>query len=122
VEKEAEAVLIPADIFRDWVKRYDPWREFVFELLSERLSTVMAVVEEVVFQRMDRRVATLILHRSESLNPIRATHQEIAAELGSSREVISRILEDFSQKGWVEVGRGTVEILDRNGLESRAVV
>ena len=122
VEKEAEAVMIPADNFRDWVKRYDPWREFVFELLSERLSTVMAVVEEVVFQRMDRRVATLILHRSESLNPIRATHQEIAAELGSSREVISRILEDFSQKGWVEVGRGTVEILDRNGLESRAVV
>jgi CRP/FNR family transcriptional regulator, anaerobic regulatory protein len=122
VEEEAEAVMIPADTFRDWVKRYDPWREFVFDLLSERLSTVMAVVEEVVFQRMDRRVASFLLNRAKSLNPIRVTHQEIAAELGSSREVVSRILEDFSQKGWVEVGRGTVEILDLEGLESRMVV
>jgi CRP/FNR family transcriptional regulator, anaerobic regulatory protein len=122
VEKEAEAVMIPADTFRDWVKRYDPWREFVFDLLSERLSTVMAIVDEVVFQRMDRRVASLLLKKVKTLNPIRTTHQEIAAELGSSREVISRILEDFSEKGWVEVGRGTVEILDVDGLESRAVV
>lgn len=122
VEKEAEAVMIPADTFRDWVKRYDPWREFVFELLSDRLSTVMAVVEEVVFQRMDRRVASLLLNRMEAGQPIRVTHQEIAAELGSSREVISRLLEDFSERGWVEVGRGTVEILDVDGLTSRAVV
>ena len=122
VEKEAEAVMIPAEPFREWVRRFDPWREFVFDLLSERLSTVMAVVDEVVFQRMDRRVASLLLSRSETLNPIHGTHQEIAAELGSSREVISRILEDFSQKGWVEVGRGTVEILDKDGLFSRAVM
>jgi CRP/FNR family transcriptional regulator len=122
VEKEAEAVMIPADTFREWVKRYDPWREFVFDLLSERLSTVMAVVEEVVFQRMDRRVASLLLNKVEIGQPIRVTHQEIAAELGSSREVISRILEDFSQKGWVEVGRGTIEILDEEGLASRSGV
>jgi CRP/FNR family transcriptional regulator, anaerobic regulatory protein len=120
VEKEAEAVMIPADTFRDWVKRYDPWREFVFDLLSERLSTVMAVVEEVVFQRMDRRLATWLL--TQSLNPVHTTHQEIAAELGSSREVISRLLEDFSQKGWIEVERGTVEILDEDGLLSRTTV
>lgn len=122
VEKDAEAVMIPANIFRDWVKRYDPWREFVFELLSDRLSTVMAVVDQVVFQRMDRRVASLLLDQSKMRNPISITHQEIAAELGSSREVISRILEDFSQKGVVEVGRGTVEILDLEELADRAIV
>jgi CRP/FNR family transcriptional regulator len=122
VEKDAEAVMIPADTFRDWVKRYDPWREFVFELLSDRLSTVMAVVDQVVFQRMDRRVASLLLSKSKVTHPIQITHQEIAAELGSSREVISRILEDFSQKGVVEVGRGTVEILDFEELTERSVV
>jgi len=122
VERDAEAVMIPADTFRDWVKRYDPWREFVFELLSDRLSTVMAVVDQVVFQRMDRRVASLLLNKSKAMNPIQITHQEIAAELGSSREVISRMLEDFSQKGVVEVGRGTVEILDFEELADRAVV
>ncbi len=56
------------------------------------------------------------------MHPVQITHQEIAAELGSSREVISRILEDFSQKGIVEVGRGTVEILDFEELADRAVV
>src|SRR6266545_2514570 len=116
VEQEAEAVMIPADTFRDWVRRYDPWREFVFDLLSDRLSTVMAVVDQIVFHRMDRRVASLLLNKSKVTNPISVTHQEIAAELGSSREVISRILEDFSQKGVVEVGRGAVEILDLEGL------
>lgn len=122
VEKEAEAVMIPADVFRDWVKRYDLWREFVFDLLFERLSTVMAVVEEVAFQRMDRRVASLLLVKSRTQRPIRMTHQEIAAELGSSREVISRIMEDFSQRGIIESGRGTIEILDVEELTSQAVV
>lgn len=122
VEEEAEAVMIPADKFRDWVKRYDLWREFVFDLLSDRLSTVMAVVDEVVFQRMDRRVASLLIIKSKLLHPIRTTHQELASELGSSREVISRILEDFSQKGLVEVGRGVVEILDFDELNALAVV
>ena len=122
VEKEAEAVMIPADAFRDWVKRHDLWREFVFDLLSERLSTVMAVVDEVVFQRMDRRVASLLLTKSRTDHLIRITHQEIAAELGSSREVISRILEDFSQRGIIESGRGTIEILDSEELTSLAVV
>jgi len=122
VETDAEAVMIPADKFREWVKRYDPWREFVFELLSDRLSTVMAIVDEVVFQRMDRRLASLLLARSAIANPFRVTHQEIAAELGSSREVISRILEDFSQKGMVAVGRGTVEVLDFEEVGNRAVV
>lgn len=122
VEKDAEAVMIPADAFRDWVKRHDLWREFVFDLLSDRLSMVMAVVDEVAFQRMDRRVASLLLTKSRSHYPIQITHQEIAAELGSSREVISRILEDFSQRGIIESGRGTIEILDGEELTSLAVV
>jgi CRP/FNR family transcriptional regulator len=122
VEKDAEAVMIPADVFRDWVKRHDLWREFVFDLLSDRLSTVMAVVDEVVFQRMDRRIAAWLLKQAALQNPIRTTHQEIAADLGSSREVISRLLEDFSQRNWVFVGRGTVEILNIDSLNSLANV
>jgi CRP/FNR family transcriptional regulator len=122
VEEDAEAIIIPAAVFRDWVKRYDMWREFVFELLSARLSTIMAVVDEVVFQRMDRRVAAWLLSRSQNANPLATTHQEIAAELGSSREVISRILEDFSRNGLISLGRGTIMILDKPALESRAVM
>ncbi|MCK6538412.1 MAG: Crp/Fnr family transcriptional regulator [Anaerolineales bacterium] len=122
VEEDAEAVMIPAEVFRAWVNKYDLWREFVFDLLSERLSTVMAVVDEVVFKRMDRRVASFLLNQAQVQNPMRVTHQEIAAELGSSREVISRIIEDFSREGLIESGRGTIEALDFEGLKSRAVV
>ena len=122
VEEDAEAVMIPAGVFRAWVNRYGLWREFVFDLLSDRLSTVMAVVDEVVFKRMDRRVASWLLNQARVRNPLRVTHQEIAAELGSSREVISRILEDFSREELIEAGRGTIEVLDFDGLESRSVV
>ena len=122
VEEDAEAVMIPAEVFRAWVNRYSLWREFVFELLSDRLSTVMTVVDEVVFKRMDRRVASWLLNQARVQNPMRVTHQEIAAELGSSREVISRILEDFSKEELIEAGRGTLEVLDFDGLESRSVM
>lgn len=122
VEEDAEAVMIPAEVFRAWVNKYELWREFVFDLLSERLSTVMAVVDEVVFKRMDRRVAALLLNQAKVQNPMRVTHQEIAAELGSSREVISRILEDFSKDELIESGRGALEVLDFEELEARALV
>ncbi len=121
VEQEAEAIMIPADNFRDWVRRYDLWRGFVFDLLSQRLSSVMALVDEVAFRRLDARVASLLLERSQAQNPIHITHQEIAAELGSSREVISRVLEDFAARGLIRSARGTVEVLDRHALDTRLV-
>ena len=122
VEEDIEAVVIPAELFREWVKRYDLWREFVFDLLSDRLSTIMTIVDEILFQRMDQRVAAWLLQQAEIQNPVQVTHQEIAAELGSSREVISRVLEEFRQSGLIEPGRGQIEILDKIELESRAAV
>jgi CRP/FNR family transcriptional regulator len=122
VEKIAEAVMIPADTFRDWVRRYDLWREFVFELLSQRLASVMAIVEEVAFRRMDARLAAFLAERARSSSLLHITHQEIAAELGSSREVISRILEDFSAQGLLRSTRGAIEVLDLPALQARSVM
>jgi CRP/FNR family transcriptional regulator len=118
VEEEAEAVLIPAESFRDWVRRYDLWREFVFDLFSQRLQAVMTIVDEVAFQRMDRRVAAFLLEQAQAGNPIEITHREIAAEVGSSREVISRLLEDFSSQGMLATARGSIEVLDFQALEA----
>lgn len=122
VEQEAEAVMIPAEAFREWVRRHDLWREFVFDLFSQRLSTVMAIVDEVVFQRMDRRIASFLINRARNQNPLRVTHQEIAADLGSSREVISRLIEDFVSEGIVRTGRSIIEVLDFEKLESRSLM
>lgn len=117
VESEVEAVMIPADIFRDWIKRFDLWRDFIFKLLYDQLSTMMAIIDEVVFQRMDKRVAAYLINRKKTGKAITVTHQEIASELGSSREVISRILGDFAERGLVTSGRGTIEIADLNALK-----
>jgi CRP/FNR family transcriptional regulator, anaerobic regulatory protein len=122
VEEDAEALMIPAAAFRDWVRRYDIWREYVFDLLSQRLASVLAIVDEVAFRRMDARVADLLLQRHRPGQIIQITHQQIAAELGSSREVISRILEDFASRQLVRSGRGTIEIVDSDLLRTRAGV
>ncbi|MBK7175959.1 MAG: Crp/Fnr family transcriptional regulator [Chloroflexi bacterium] len=122
VEQDAEAVLVPAAAFHDWVDRYALWRGFVFDLLSQRLQSVLAVVDEVTFRRVDARVAALLLNRSRRQHPISITHQEIAAELGSSREVISRILKILAQDGLILPARGHIEILDLDGLEKLSVM
>ena len=121
VEQDAEAVMIPAESFREWIRRYDLWRDFVFDLLGQRLVSVLQIVDEVLFRRLDARVATLLLERGRDQNPIEITHQQIAAELGSSREVISRVVESFAREGVVRPGRGTIEILDGESLETRSV-
>jgi CRP/FNR family transcriptional regulator len=118
VEQDVEAAMIPEAVFRDWVRRHDLWREFVFDLLSQRLLDVLSIVDEVVFRRMDARVAALLLNRCRAENPLSITHQEIAAELGSSREVISRILEGFTSAGMIRSGRGEIEVVDRVSLGS----
>jgi CRP/FNR family transcriptional regulator len=121
VEENAEAVMIPSDVLRDWVKRYDLWRDFIFNLLSQRLNALMEIVDEVAFQRMDIRLANLLLKLCQKDNPILITHQELAAELGSSREVISRLLENFARQGLIRLGRGSIEVPDSQVLAELAL-
>ena len=120
VEQEAEAVMIPAGAFRDWIGRFDLWRDFTFGLLSQRLARLMATVDEVVFRRLDKRLAERLLEQSRGERQLITTHQQLAAELGSSREVISRLLEQLESEGLIRRLRGVIEVVDRDGLEVRA--
>jgi CRP/FNR family transcriptional regulator len=119
VEKEAEAIMIPAETFSNWVRRYDPWRNFVFNLNSQRLVSMMEIIDEVTFQRMDRRIASLLIDRCQDQNPIKITHQTIANELGSSREVVSRLLEDLAGRELARLSRGEIEVLDLKKLQDQ---
>ena len=121
-EDDIEAIMIPADSFRKWVTSYDIWRNFLYQLLSERLSAVLQIVDEVTFGRMDVRVANFLRERTQSENPLHITHQDIADELGSSREVISRLLGSMANAGAIQLGRGTIEVIDKPILENLALM
>ncbi len=105
---------VPRSVFLEVVLRSPAFRVFVFNSLSQRLAHLMALISDVAFRRVDQRIARrLLLHPQ----PITATHQMLADELGTSREVVSRTLEAFQQSGMLRLGRKRIEILDRNALD-----
>lgn len=104
--------LLPRQLF-DELLTQPVFRDFVFHLFSERLADLMQLVEEVAFRKLDQRLASLLLGRGRI---VRATHQQLADELGSVREMVSRLLKGFAEQGLVQLSREQIEILDSAGL------
>ncbi len=121
-ETPIEAVAVPVTDVNSWMGESAAWREYLFGLISGRFADVISMVEEVAFRRVDRRIAALLLKRSieGGNNVIAVTHQEIASDLGSSREVVSRILKDFETASHIEVSRGHVRVLDHHWLRQKS--
>lgn len=118
-ETAVRAALIPAPILRRWTEQYGIWREYVFGLMAQRLATVITTVEEIAFRRVDVRIANFLVQHSS--NTLAITHQEIAAELGTAREVVSRILKDYEREQLVALSRGTITILNRPALHAKTI-
>ncbi|RMF55951.1 MAG: Crp/Fnr family transcriptional regulator [Calditrichaeota bacterium] len=115
-ETDVEVVLIPSPVFRDWVNRYEVWRKFMFNNLSIRLNEILHTIDKMAFQRLDARVASYLLQTANSSQQIKITHQQLAKEVGSSRVVVSRILESMAEEGLIALGRGIITIRNRQGL------
>jgi CRP/FNR family transcriptional regulator len=105
---------LPRELFQDLVLNSRPFRTFVFRFLSIRMAHLMALLDDVAFRRVDQRLASHLLHHDQ---PISETHQMLADSLGTTREVVSRILESFQESGMLRLGRKRIEILDRTALE-----
>jgi CRP/FNR family transcriptional regulator len=118
-EVPTEGVVIPGEVMREWVKTSDLVRDYVIDTMAERLIAYMTLFEEVAFGKMDARLAAFLLHRFDSGPSIATTHEEIAAELGTAREVVSRLLKDLVRTGAIEVGRGRLELRDETALRQR---
>ena len=108
---EVRILLLPSGVFQDLVNSFPVFRTFVFSLLSERLITVFQLIEEVVFGNLEDRLLDYLVEKSED-NILQATHQVIANDLGTSREVVSRLLKDFERQGKIQLGRSRVTLLD----------
>ena len=118
-ETPSVAIIVPGREFRRMWGRYPEMQDFVFRVMSERLVDILSVVDEVAFQPIDLRVADRLLHdtRPPRGPVVTTTHAQLAIELGTSREVISRKLKDLERSGVVRLARGRVELLDRAALE-----
>jgi len=114
-EAETEVVLIPAPLFRHLVSQSPEFSHSVYVGIAQRLESVMDLVEQATYFRLDQRLATLILAGGGRLNK---SHQELADELGVSRENVSRVLSDFRSHGWLEVGRRRIDTLDADALRA----
>lgn len=115
-ESETVLVLLPQGLFLDLLAQA-PFRNFIFNLFAERMADLMRLVEEVAFRKLDQRLAALLLGKGRVVH---ATHQQLADELGSVREMVSRLLKGFAEQGLVALGREQIEIRDAAGLRRLA--
>jgi len=118
-ETATELLLLPASDFQNLIDRHPSFREYVFRLFSDRLTDLMQLVSAVTFQKLDQRLAALLISKP---NPIHATHQSLADELGSAREMVSRLLKGFAEQGWVKLGREHIDILQPDALKRYAML
>ena len=114
-EQDVTAFIMASGHFQRAVDRSPFFRGFVFSNFARRLTNVIGRMEEVLFDPMDRRLARVLLES----NTIRVamTHQELAVQIGTAREVVSRHLKRFEQYGWVSLARGAIDIADPKALE-----
>jgi CRP/FNR family transcriptional regulator len=116
VERATRLLVLPPPLFAALLA-HEPFRGFVFRLFSERLADLTELVEAVAFRRLDARLAERLLGRGAKL---RITHQQLADELGTVREMVSRVLKSFEEQGLVTLGREQIEIVDPAGLRRLA--
>ncbi|MFT7366398.1 MAG: CRP/FNR family transcriptional regulator [Marinobacter psychrophilus] len=110
VEDEVEVVMVPRPLFDRLMDQSDGFRKGIMESYGRRLDDLMLLVEEVAFRRMDERLNEWLQARAER-SPLLITHQDLAIELGTAREVVSRLLKELERKNQVRLARGRIDIL-----------
>lgn len=119
-ETEVSAMAIPVKVFEKGIQQSDTFRRMVFNAFTTHVHLLITLVEEVAFGKLDIRLARRLLEHENGGDSIHITHQELATELGSAREVISRQLKELETRGIIALHRGSIEILDRGALAEMA--
>jgi CRP/FNR family transcriptional regulator len=119
-ETPVQAAAVPRAVFDDLVAQSKSFRTFVFAAFSKRITDLFQMIDEVAFQRLDVRLAEKLIELSNGHGVVLTTHQKLSVELGTAREVISRQLQEFQRRGWIEQARGSVSLLDTEHLEQLA--
>lgn len=110
IEAEKDSVLanIPADTFKELIYRSDSFRTYVFNALAEKLILSIETIEMLIFNSIEERIMTYLQRYANAQGIVKTTHEKLAVELGSSREVITRQLKSMSERGLLELRRGKI--------------
>jgi CRP/FNR family transcriptional regulator len=112
-ETDAEIIAVPALKIKEWMHKYSSWRTFLMKLYNERLVELLSIVDEVAFKHIDFRLIERLKEKAENDNKeIKITHQQLADELGTAREVVSRLLKKLESQGKIKIYRGKIKIID----------
>ena len=111
-EEQTEIIAVPATLATKWFSKFPGWRMFVLKTIDTRYNEILDTLDSVAFKNIDDRLIEYLLIKSKAIhsNTINITHQEIASELSTSREVISRLLKQLEQKGRLKLFRNRIEI------------
>jgi len=114
VEEDAEILVVPAEMVVRWYTLYHSWNEFVTTMCRKRFLNLLDGFNSVVYDRIDDRLKSYLRQRAQALgtNELQLTHKKIAEDLGTAREVVSRLLKAFEVEGKVSIGRGKLTLED----------
>lgn len=121
-EARTDAVVVPAAVVRKWITTDERIRSYVFATMAGRLTELLTLAVEISVSRMDARLASLLLRLVgvHANGTLLLTHDELAAELGTAREVVSRLLKEFERGGAIRLARGHITVLDQTRLTGLA--
>jgi CRP/FNR family transcriptional regulator len=118
VQADVLFAAIPDDVFHRLMSASPRFRNYVLSNYGDLLSSLIMLVDEVAFASLDLRLARRLLAEAEDTNVISKTHQQLALDLGSVREVVSRYVSEWERLGWVRSSRGSIEVLNRGALSA----
>ncbi len=113
IEEDCELIIIPVDKVIQWVKKYPEWVDYIFKLYNKRFEDLLEVVNAIAFQKMDERIFQNLQKKSEmsEKKEISITHQQLADEIGTTREVVSRLLKKMERDGLLSLGRNKIVLM-----------
>lgn len=110
IEKKTRILVVEASKIKSWMARYPSWRKFVFKLYYERMAELMGLLDQIIFKSVDTRLIQYLKEKAKD-NEVEVTHQQLAGQLGTAREVISRLLKQMEKEQIILLERGKIKIL-----------
>lgn len=119
-EEDVETVILPYELFKELMNVSFPFQEYVYKLIITRYQELLTLIDEIIFHSTDERIMNFLLqHSKQDGDVIETTHDKIATEIGTAREVVSRFLKELERKEWIQLARGRIVVKDRAILEQK---